>query len=109
MKLEVAYVSLCVGEKAEILSQKLSVGTIQFKDCFCTSRKSGIEGGGWAYQTHAHAHGTCLGWAVEWPWLSLLTLLAQTGVEITLLPLEEHHFWYCRQFGQAEHWLVGVS
>ena len=49
MKLEVAYVSLCVGEKAEILSQKLSVGTIQFKDCFCTSRRSGIEGGGWAY------------------------------------------------------------
>ena len=38
MKLEVAYVSLCVGEKAEILSQKLSLGTIQFKDCFCTSK-----------------------------------------------------------------------
>ena len=53
MKLEVAYVSLCFGEKAEILSQKLSLGTIRFKDCFCTSRKTGIEGGGWAYQTHA--------------------------------------------------------
>ena len=46
--------------------------------------------------------------AVEWPWLSLLTLLAQTGVEITLLSLQEHHFRYCRQFGWVECWLVGV-
>ena len=60
MKLEVAYVSLCVGEKAEILSQKLSVGTIQFKDWFCTSRKSGIDGGGRAYQTHAMHMATAL-------------------------------------------------
>ena len=46
--------------------------------------------------------------AVERPWLSLLTLLIQTGVEITLLPCRSTISGYCRQFGWVECWLVGV-
>ena len=72
----------------------LSVGTIDYEDRFCTSRKGGIGGSitlpdtaWWRLQLPVENND-------GWPFVYFL---AQTGVENTPFTLEGLHFWQFRQ------------